>query len=123
MWVEILQGYIKNIKFIITIFFQDTKYKFISGNLDFYLRYNKILDKKDFKFRYINIFKKDILIIENDYEKNIYWSPCLDIIGTVKSTLYSAISLAKFSKQNNQIKLINVCGEWNNHKKLLKKRR
>ena len=26
--------------------FQDTKYKFISGNLDFYLRYNKILDKK-----------------------------------------------------------------------------
>ena len=53
-------------------------------------------------------------------KKIFYWSPCLDIIGTVKSTFYSAISLTKFSKQNNQIKLINVCGEWNNYKKLLK---
>ena len=60
--------------------------------------------------------------MKNDYEKIFYWSPCLDIIGTVKSTLYSAISLAKFSKQNKKIKLINVCGEWNNHKKLLKEK-
>ena len=30
--------------------FQDTNYKFISGNLDFYLRYNKIIDKKILNF-------------------------------------------------------------------------
>ncbi len=48
-----------------------------------------------------------------------YWSPCLTKVGTVKSTLNSAISLAKYSKLYN-VKILNVFGEWNNYKKILK---
>ena len=43
-----------------------------------------------------------------------YWSPCLTEVGTVKSTLNSAISLAKYSK-NYEVILLNVFGEWNNY--------
>ena len=54
-------------------------------------------------------------------KKNIfYWSPCINPVGTVKSTLNSAIALSKFNKNYN-IKIINACGEWNNHKNILKK--
>ena len=48
--------------------------------------------------------------------KIYYWSPCLSKVGTYKSTINSAISLAKYSK-NKDIKVINSCGEWNNEKK------
>ena len=47
-----------------------------------------------------------------------YWSPCLTNIATVKATLNSAISLAKYSNQYN-VKIINVCGEWNKYKNYL----
>ena len=47
-----------------------------------------------------------------------YWSPCLTRVGTVKSTLNSAISLAKYSKLYN-VKILNVFGEWSNYKKIL----
>ena len=47
-----------------------------------------------------------------------YWSPCLTEVGTVKSTLNSAISLAKYSK-NYEVILLNVFGEWNNYEKYL----
>ena len=47
-----------------------------------------------------------------------YWSPCLTRVGTVKSTLNSAISLAKYSELYN-VKILNVFGEWNNYKKIL----
>ena len=40
-----------------------------------------------------------------------YWSPCLNKVGTVKSTLNSAIAVSKFSK-NYDAKIINVFGEW-----------
>ena len=49
--------------------------------------------------------------------KIYYWSPCLSKVGTYKSTINSAISLAKYSK-NKDIKVINSCGEWNNEKKI-----
>ena len=48
----------------------------------------------------------------------VYWSPCLDKVGTVKSTLNSAISLAKYSKDYD-VTIINVFGEWSSHYKYL----
>lgn len=47
--------------------------------------------------------------------KIYYWSPCLSKVGTYKSTINSAISMAKYSKKKN-IKVINSCGEWNDKK-------
>jgi glycosyltransferase involved in cell wall biosynthesis len=49
-----------------------------------------------------------------------YWSPCLDKVGTVKSTLNSALSVSKFSN-DFEVKIINVFGEWNEHKKIFAK--
>ena len=47
----------------------------------------------------------------------IYWSPCLNPVGTLKSTINSAKGLAKYSKNEEcTVSLINVCGEWNDHK-------
>ena len=51
----------------------------------------------------------------------IYWSPCLSKVGTVKSTLNSAISLSNYSKNKYKVKIINTCGEWDEHCKLFKK--
>lgn len=45
-------------------FVKDTKYKFINNDLDFYLRYNKIIENKDFNYEYKNIIGKNILIIK-----------------------------------------------------------
>jgi len=53
--------------------------------------------------------------------KIYYWSPCLNKVGTYKSTINSAISLAKYSKKKREIKIINSCGEWNEQKKFLNK--
>ncbi len=50
-----------------------------------------------------------------------YWSPCLNKVGTVKSTVNSAISLSKYSKKEYVIKVINICGEWEDYKKIFKK--
>ena len=47
-----------------------------------------------------------------------YWSPCLDKIATIKATINSAISLAKYSK-NYEVTIIDVCGEWSKYKKYL----
>ena len=53
-------------------------------------------------------------------KKSIYfWSPHLTKVGTVKSTLNSAISFSQFSKKQYDIKIINVFGEWNDYKKTL----
>ena len=49
-----------------------------------------------------------------------YWSPCLNKVGTVKSTINSAISLAKYSK-SYKVKILNVFGEWSNYKSILEK--
>ena len=54
-------------------------------------------------------------------KKNIfYWSPCLNPVGTVKSTLNSAISLKKFNKEYD-VSIINACGEWDKYQEILKK--
>ena len=50
-----------------------------------------------------------------------YWSPCLNKVGTVISTLNSAISLSKYSKGKYKIKIINTCGEWDEYLELFKK--
>ena len=49
-----------------------------------------------------------------------YWSPCLNKVGTVKSTLNSAIAVSKFSKNYN-VKVINVFGEWEDYKEIFSK--
>ena len=48
-----------------------------------------------------------------------YWAPCLDRVGTVKSTLNSAISLSKYSNKFN-VSIINVFGEWDEYEDILK---
>ena len=50
-----------------------------------------------------------------------YWSPCLTKVGTHKSTVNSAVSLAKYSRDLYSVKIINICGEWNNEKKFFQK--
>jgi glycosyltransferase involved in cell wall biosynthesis len=50
-----------------------------------------------------------------------YWSPCLSKVGTVKSTLNSAISLSKYSKEKYKVSMINTCGEWDEYLELFKK--
>ncbi len=55
--------------------------------------------------------------------KNIYyWSPCLSKVGTYRSTINSAVSLAKYSKNLYTVTLINACGEWDEKKDFLKKK-
>ena len=54
--------------------------------------------------------------------KVYYWSPCLANVGTVISTLNSAISLSKYSKKKFDVNLINVCGEWDDYKEKLYKK-
>jgi glycosyltransferase involved in cell wall biosynthesis len=49
-----------------------------------------------------------------------YWAPCLDKVGTVKSTLNSAISLSKYSSTRFNVTIINVFGEWNSYADILK---
>tara|TARA_Y100000768_G_scaffold388707_2_gene386348 strand:+ start:4952 stop:6106 length:1155 start_codon:yes stop_codon:yes gene_type:complete len=48
----------------------------------------------------------------------VYWSPFLTKVGTVKSTLNSAISIAKYT-EDYEVTIINVFGEWSNYKKYL----
>ncbi len=50
-----------------------------------------------------------------------YWSPCLTKVGTYRSTINSAISLAKYSKNLYSVKIIDSCGEWSSEEKTLKK--
>ena len=52
-------------------------------------------------------------------QKIYYWSPCLTKVGTHRSTINSAISLAKYSSKDFRVSIINTCGEWNDSKKIL----
>jgi len=47
-------------------------------------------------------------------KKIIYWSPCLNPVGTIKSTINSAVSLTKYSK-DYEVAIINACGEWDEY--------
>lgn len=48
-------------------------------------------------------------------KKIFYWSPYLNPVGTVKSTLNSALSLKKYNNKYD-VYMINVCGEWNDYR-------
>ena len=49
-----------------------------------------------------------------------YWSPCLTKVGTHKSTVNSAVCV-KYSRDLYSVKIINICGEWNNEKNFFQK--
>lgn len=53
-------------------------------------------------------------------KKILYWSPCLNKVGTVKSTINSAISIKKFSKSNFEPFIINISGEWDEYLDIFK---
>jgi len=53
-------------------------------------------------------------------KKIFYWSPCLNPVGTVISTLNSAIALSKYGRDYD-VSIINACGEWDNYKDEIKK--
>jgi len=48
-------------------------------------------------------------------KKIFYWSPCLNPVGTIKSTLNSATSLIKYNRNKYDVYLINACGEWDSY--------
>ena len=48
-------------------------------------------------------------------KKIFYWSPCLNPVGTIKSTVNSAISLKKYGFKKYDVFLINACGEWDDY--------
>ena len=48
-------------------------------------------------------------------KKIFYWSPYLNPVGTVKSTLNSALSIKKYNNKYD-VYMINVCGEWNDYR-------
>ena len=51
-------------------------------------------------------------------KKIFYWSPCLNRVGTLYSTINSAISIKKYSRGNFEPIIINSCGEWDNYSKI-----
>jgi len=53
-------------------------------------------------------------------KKIYYWSPCLTKIGTIKSTINSAVAMANYGKVKYDIYLINSCGEWDDYIDYLK---
>ena len=44
-------------------------------------------------------------------KKIYYWSPCLNPVGTVISTINSSLSISKYS-QEFEVSILNTCGEW-----------
>ena len=54
--------------------------------------------------------------------KIFYWSPCLNPVGTIKSTINSATSLSRYS-DNYDVFIINTFGEWDFYKEELKKKK
>ena len=48
-------------------------------------------------------------------KKIFYWSPCLNPVGTVKSTLNSAVSATQYGSNFFEVNLINACGEWDEY--------
>jgi len=53
-------------------------------------------------------------------KKIYYWSPCLTKIGTIKSTINSAVAMANYGKVKYDVYLINSCGEWDDYIDYLK---
>ena len=53
-------------------------------------------------------------------KKIFYWAPCLNKVGTIISSMNSAIAMAKYNNQEYEIYMINVFGEWNEYENNLK---
>lgn len=53
-------------------------------------------------------------------KKIFYWAPCLNKVGTVISSMNSAIAMAKYKNSEYEIYMINVFGEWNEYENNLK---
>ncbi len=51
-------------------------------------------------------------------KKIYYWSPCLNPVGTITSTINSASSINRYSK-THEAYIINSCGEWDNYLRYL----
>ena len=47
-------------------------------------------------------------------KKIYYWSPCLNPVGTIVSTINSANAINQYSKVYEAY-IINSCGEWNEY--------
>ena len=58
---------------------------------------------------------RNLHIKHNCNEKKIFFGLLLEHIGTVKSTMNSALSLKRYCK-NYEVYIINTCGEWDSHK-------
>ena len=54
--------------------------------------------------------------------KIYYWSPFFTNIATIKAVIRSAESLVKFSKEKNDISLIDAIGEWDEYKNIINKK-
>jgi len=54
-------------------------------------------------------------------KKIFYWSPCLNRVGTLYSTINSAISVKKYSNDTFEPIIINSCGEWDDYLKVFNK--
>ena len=54
-------------------------------------------------------------------KKILYWSPFISNVGTVKSTLNSAIAYSRYSLKTKNVGIINVCGEWDEYEDEIKK--
>ena len=54
-------------------------------------------------------------------KKIMFWSPCLNKVGTLKSTIYSTISLSRYFNDKYEVSIINSCGEWNDYVKIFEK--
>ena len=52
-------------------------------------------------------------------KKIIYWSPHLTNIGTINSILNYAKSIKLFSKDKFDVEILELFGEWSNHKEFL----
>ena len=49
-------------------------------------------------------------------KKIFYWSPHISKVATVKNVVNSALSLKKFNKEKIDVSILDVIGEWSNHK-------
>ena len=56
-------------------------------------------------------------------KKIFYWSPHISKVATIKNVLNSAFSLKKFYKEKINVSILDVIGEWSNHKSELESKK
>ena len=57
--------------------------------------------------------------MKNKKKVIFYWSPCLNPVGTINSTLNSASALIKYKPDDYDVHLINACGVWDQYLELI----